>query len=159
MVKISLREITNRTVSEICQLEPFDNQKQFVTSNSVSIAEAHSRPDYAWFRAIYADDSPVGFVMIGIDPAQDFLFLWRFMIDKRYQKKGFGKKALELVVENLKSKTNAVKVVTSYHPGEGDPSGFYKKIGFVKAQTLANFGEVGKQMMALGETGLELDLN
>lgn len=126
--KISLREITSKSVLTICRLTPSDEQKQFVASNAVSIAEAHFRPDYAWFRVIYADDLPVGFIMIGIDSKQDFCFLWRFMIDKEQQKKGFGKKALKLLFEQLKSKTHVKKVVTSYHPGKGDSSGFYKKI-------------------------------
>ncbi len=157
--KVTLRKITSETVLEICRLAPSDEQRQFVASNVESIAEAHFRPDYAWFRAIYADDSPVGFVMIGIDPKKDFCFLWRFMIDKRHQKKSFGKKALELVFKHLKSKTNVGKVVTSYHPGKGDPSGFYKKIGFIEAKTPAKWGELGQKMIELGETGLELSLS
>ena len=38
-------------------------QEGLVAPNSVSIAEAHFWPT-GWFRAIYADDTPVGFVMI-----------------------------------------------------------------------------------------------
>lgn len=46
-IKVSLREITGKTVWEICHLTPSDEQKQFVASNAVSIAQAHFQPDYA----------------------------------------------------------------------------------------------------------------
>ncbi len=48
------------------------------------------------------------------------------MIDKKYQKLGFGKRALELVLEYLRSQSYVNCVVTGYHKGQGDPSGFYK---------------------------------
>ena len=54
-IKISLKKSQVNRFWQ-CQLTPLDEQKQFVASNAVSIAEAHFRPDYACFRAIYADD-------------------------------------------------------------------------------------------------------
>lgn len=78
---ITIREVTKDTVLEICRLSLFEDQKQFVASNAFSIAQAHFQPDYAWFRAIYADNTPIGFIMFGMDSRDDFCFLWRFMID------------------------------------------------------------------------------
>ena len=92
--KITLREITKATVWEILKLNPSNEQEQFVASNAQSIAEAYFQREYAWFRAVYAGEHPVGFVMIGRNSEDDFCFLWRFMIDKRFQKNGFGKKAV-----------------------------------------------------------------
>jgi diamine N-acetyltransferase len=69
----------------------------------VSIAQAYFRPK-AWFRAIYADETPVGFVMLydshlGAQlPQRDYYEVWLFMIDARYQSKGFGRRAMELVI-------------------------------------------------------------
>src|SRR6187402_3612280 len=93
--KVTLCEVTKETVADVCRLSPKNEQKQFVATNAQSIAEAYLEPNYAWFRAIYADNTPVGFVMLGLDPKKDFAFLWRFMIDKKYQKLGFGKQALD----------------------------------------------------------------
>jgi diamine N-acetyltransferase len=56
---ISLREVTAETAREIMRLEVNDAQKHFVAPNSVSIAQAYFEPK-AWFRAIYADDTPGG---------------------------------------------------------------------------------------------------
>lgn len=153
---ITLREITKETVVDVCRLSLKDEQRQFVASNAQSIAEAHFEPNYAWFRAIYADETPVGFVMLGRDLEQDFAFLWRFMIDKKYQKLGFGRKAIALVLDHLRSQTNVSRVVTSYHPGIGDPSGFYLHLGFQKVDEQEDWGWLGRKMIELGETRLEL---
>lgn len=61
--RITLREVTAETVNAILRLSVKEHQKQLVASNAVSIAQAHFRPE-AWFRAIYADETPVGFVML-----------------------------------------------------------------------------------------------
>jgi diamine N-acetyltransferase len=56
-------------------------------------------------------------------------FLWRFMIGGNYQKKGYGKAALELLIEKLRNE-KCEKLVTSVDEEFG-PLEFYKKIGFV----------------------------
>ena len=61
---ISLREITRETLRDVLRLKVAPEQEKFVATNAVSIAQAHFYPETAWFRAIYADDTPVGFVMI-----------------------------------------------------------------------------------------------
>lgn len=157
-LEVTLREVTKATVWDILQLKPADDQKQFVASIAESIAEAYFNPDYAWFRAIYADECPVGFVMIGINEKEDFCFLWRFMIDQKYQRKNFGKMAMEALFKYLKSKTNVLTIITSYHEGKGDPSGFYKKIGFIEADEVVKQSELGKRIEESGEIVLQLRL-
>jgi diamine N-acetyltransferase len=65
--EVSLREVTAGTVRAICRLDVSEEQKHFVAPNAVSIAQAYFEPK-AWFRAIYADDTPVGFLMLYDDP-------------------------------------------------------------------------------------------
>jgi diamine N-acetyltransferase len=60
---VSLHEITANTVREITNLSVSPEQQRFVASNAVSLAQALFSPD-AWYRAIYADDTPAGFVML-----------------------------------------------------------------------------------------------
>ena len=96
-----------------------------------SIAEAYFSPDIAWFRAIYADDTPVGFVMLEDNAATERYYLWRFMIDARHQRRGIGQRALELLFEHVKTRPGASVLYTSCVPGEGSPGPFYEKLGFV----------------------------
>lgn len=127
---IALREITADTVRRICALSVREGQQQFVAPNAVSIAEAHFSP-HAWFRAIYADETPVGFVMLSDRPEVPEYFLWRFMIDGRWQHLGFGRRALGALIEHVRTRPGAVALGTSCVPGEGSPQGFYEKLGFV----------------------------
>jgi diamine N-acetyltransferase len=127
--QVSLREVTAETVRAICNLEVHPEQKGFVAPNAVSIAQAHFEPN-AWFRAIYADDVPVGFVMLYKDEEKSEYFLWRFMIDAKYQRLGFGSLALNLVLEHVRSIPGTVELLTSCVPKEGGPEPFYAKLGF-----------------------------
>ena len=128
--RVSLREITGDTVRTICNLKVSESQQQFVAPNAVSIAQAYFA-DSAWFRAIYAGDTPVGFAMIDDKPQKPEYFLWRFMIDERYQRMGFGKKAMELLIAHVRTRPDATEFLTSVVQAEGGPQPFYEKLGFV----------------------------
>lgn len=129
--EVSLREVTKETLRDITRLKVSPDQAHLVATNAESIAEAYFSPDIAWFRAIYADDTPVGFVMLEDNPAKENYYLWRFMIDARHQKKGIGQKALELLFEYVKTRPGAKVLSTSCVPGAGSPGPFYEKMGFV----------------------------
>ena len=126
---VSLREITAETVWAICQLKVAPAQEQFVASNAFSIAQAHFSP-IAWFRAIYADETPVGFMMLADNPEAPEYFLWRLMIADGHQRKGFGERAIALLVDYVRTRPGATELQVSYHPGEGSPRDFYLKQGF-----------------------------
>lgn len=127
--KVSLREITEETVRTICDLKVDDSQQKFVATNAVSIAQAYFS-DKAWFRAIYADESPVGFIMLYKDTDKPEYFLWRMMTDDKYQRMGFGYKAMILLIDYVKTLPDASELLTSCVPGDGSPEGFYRKLGF-----------------------------
>ena len=95
----------------------------------MSIAQAYFS-EYAWFRAIYADTTPIGFVMLEDKPEEAEYYLWRFMIDARYQGMGFGRRALLLVIDRIKTRPNATELLTSVVQGSGSPQNFYEKLGF-----------------------------
>lgn len=128
---ISLREITAETVIPIIKLDVSEAQKHFVAPNAVSIAQAHFAPK-AWFRAIYADETPVGFLMLYDDPEEPHYFLWRYMIDARYQKMGFGKLAMDLLLDYVRTRPGATEMTLSCHPGEDGPEPFYQHYGFAR---------------------------
>ncbi len=127
--KVSLREITEDTVRTICNLKVDDSQQKFVAPNAISIAQAYFS-DKAWFRGIYADESPVGFLMLEKDTEKSEYFLWRMMVDDRYQRMGFGYKAMILLIDYVKTLPDATELLTCCVPGDGSPEEFYRKLGF-----------------------------
>lgn len=134
--EVSLRRITAATVNDICALSETltPAQRNKVADNGNSIAEAHFSEN-AWFRAIYADDEPVGFVMLHIGSDFDTIdcpgvFLWRLMVAGPHQGRGYGKAAIGLVVRELRAR-GIHELFTSYGLGEASPERFYAGLGFV----------------------------
>lgn len=127
--EITLQEITKDTFFGICQLAVSPEQKLCMDTVAESLAEANFY-DSAWFRAVYADETPVGFVMLDDQPAAAKYYVWRFMIDARFQGMGFGRKAMELLIEHVRGRPNATELRTSVMQIEGGPQGFYESLGF-----------------------------
>lgn len=126
---LTLREVTAETVRSICDLQVHESQRGFVASNAVSIAQAYFCPQ-AWFRAVYFADTPVGFVMMYEDAEKPEYYLWRFMIDKDHQGKGYGKAAMQLIIDDVRHRENASELALSCDPGESGPENFYRRLGF-----------------------------
>lgn len=132
---VSLQRITSETLEGVLGLTVSAEQREFVASNERSIAQAHF-DEGAWFRSIHADETPVGFVLLHDESLcakpreRGYFFLWRLMIDQRYQRMGFGRRAVRLVLAHVRSRPNAEKLHTSYRRGEGGPEAFYVKLGF-----------------------------
>jgi diamine N-acetyltransferase len=129
--EVTLRVITKENLKSVLRLKVTPSQEQFVASNAVSLAEAHFEPELPWFRAIYAGEASVGFLMLEYNIEEQFYFLWRFMIDERYQRYGYGRKALDLLFAHMKTLPNSSALYTSCVPNEGGPGLFYQKMGFV----------------------------
>ena len=72
---------------------------------------------------------PVGFVMVYRDAAARVFYIWRFMIDARHQGRGFGRRALELLVDEAR-RDGAGEVTLSVVPGEHSAREFYARLGF-----------------------------
>ena len=137
MNDIHFKRITGETVLTICQLSKTlsEEQQNAVADNAISIAQAHFSEN-VWMRAIYKGSVPIGFIMlhIGSDWVDGIdcpgVFLWRFMIAKPFQGLGYGRRALEFLLEHLKA-LGIPELYTSYHLGTGSPEGFYQRMGFV----------------------------
>ena len=99
----------------------------------------------------------VGFVMISDGIPQEVLdgdddivgpyYLWRLLIDYRFQGRGYGAATIDEVVKYVRTRPNAEFLLTSCKAGEGSPQPFYLRYGFEKT------GEV-----KWGEDLLRLDL-
>ena len=139
----TLREITGETVRQITALEVAPEQDGLVAPNAVSIAEAYFEPK-AWFRAIYFGEEPAGFVMVWRDPDERQFYIWRFMVDARFQGKGVGARALELLLDEARA--DGVDAVTlSVVPGERSAMAFYERFGF-EPTGVVEHGEAAMQL-------------
>lgn len=130
---VSLREITRDNIRAILALKVSEKQKKvYPRSNAYSIAEGHYPPDDdpVWMRAIYADEEPVGFLMTSEDREAGEYAIWRMMVDKTHQCKGYGTRAIDLLIKRVKGLPNAKTLYTSHIKGDVDAGSFYRKCGF-----------------------------
>ena len=131
---VHLREVTDDNREAVCALRVRRRQKQFVASVKRSLRDAAAVPEAnPWYRAVYCGDEPVGFVMLSWNPPagpyQGRYFLWRLLIDKRYQRRGIGREVLAQLVDVVRAE-GATELLASYEPGKGDPWPFYRQFGF-----------------------------
>lgn len=139
-----MRELDKSNYGDLLKLKVAEQQMRFVASNAISLAQALFHPQ-AWYRGIYCGDTVVGFVMLDIDRKKPEYYLWRFMIDEKFQGLGYGSRALELVIDYVKSLPDSREFLLSYVPDEGNPKGFYEKAGFVDTGEM----EAGECIMKL----------
>jgi diamine N-acetyltransferase len=150
---VTLREITDENREAVAALRVAPGQEGFVATVAKSYADAAAFPaERPWYRAIYAGDEPVGFLMVSwaapaAPPREGVVyFLWRLLVDARHQRQGYGRAAVQQVIELVRAE-GATEFLTSYEPGDGGPWPFYQRLGFEPT------GEVDE-----GEIVLRLDL-
>jgi len=143
---IELRPVDHTNRDLLCDLRLKPGQERFVTSVADSIAEARDEPGgkaIQW--GLFDGVLPVGFVMISdeVDGDEYFAqFLWKLLIDERYQGRGYGRAAVDRVVEYFGTRTGVDRLLTSCVVGEGGPLGFYEHCGFVRTGDIVFGGEL-----------------
>ena len=111
-------------------LDVRDDQKEFVASSVVLLARAYAyRNSRSNAFVIYNDDTPVGMALYyDIENVYNFSQLF---IDERYQGRGLGYKAAEMIIQKMKDDGVFDKVVLCYVEGNEAAMRLYLKLGFV----------------------------
>lgn len=161
MKQVHLEKITKSNASKIIDLKVNKDQKEFVASNALSLAHAYvalSNNQAVFPFAIYLGNKPIGFIMVGFDAYflgdedPDILkkqyFIWRFMIDRKYQGKGYGKQAFKLAVDFVKTFPVGPSELcwVSYEPVNTVAKNLYASLGFKEAP---EFYKEGEEMPAI----------
>ncbi len=127
---VELRKITKENYEECLNLNIAENQKDFVSSTVHSLAQAWIYYDTAFPFAVYADNTMVGFIMLGYYEVGGYYTLWKLMIDEKYQNKGYGKKAVRLGIDYLVNRFNVKEIYTAYYATNRIARNLYTSIGF-----------------------------
>lgn len=127
---IQLKEIGEDNIVECLALKVRDDQKDWVRSVSYSLSLAYVHREAAIPFAIYDDDKIIGFVMLRNNREFNNYLLWQFMIDEKFQFKGYGKAALKAVIQWIKSKTDRREIVVSYYKNNEIAGRLYRDFGF-----------------------------
>lgn len=134
---VELVEITTGNLSAVAALATHRHQERFVAPMARSFSQALLPPMHnehrvvPWMRAVQADEEIVGFMMLSAQsPGEPVPYLWRFLIDRRHQRRGVGRRAIQLLVDELRADGHRALLV-SWDEGSGGPRPFYEGLGFV----------------------------
>ncbi|MEX1006015.1 MAG: GNAT family N-acetyltransferase [Acidimicrobiia bacterium] len=134
--ELALAEIDSETSYDVFRLRTHKTQERFVAPMGASFTDAlfpesvDGAPLVPWMRAITADGTPVGFVMLALtNPHHPEPYLWRLLIDRMHQRRGIGGRALDLVEDACRAMGDRA-LLTSWVPGRGSPEPFYLRRGY-----------------------------
>jgi diamine N-acetyltransferase len=133
IVTVILKELTKDNWEACIDLKVHPEQKNFVASNLYSIAESQFYPGCIPL-AVYDDETLVGFIMYEPDPESSIdgvYFISRLMVDRHYQSKGYGRMAMQQVIERLKKSSDCRAIRTSYVPENTVAAKLYLSFGFM----------------------------
>ncbi len=133
-MSIYLKEIDENNLLECVLLSTNKDGKnfvfeEFVASNAFSIAQAKVQKGWT-VKAIYDDDLMIGFAMYGYCYEYDFYEICRFMIDHKYQGKGYGRRALVKIIEEMKENEECKDIYISFDPKNNIARSLYESLGF-----------------------------
>lgn len=127
---VRLTEVTADNWYQVAKLKFADSQKGFVALNSFSLAQAHYMP-HCMPLAVYDDDTLVGFCMYGLDPEDGQYWIMRLMVDEKFQSRGYGRKAMELVLGIIRKDACRHAVYLSSEPENAWGKALYESLGFI----------------------------
>ena len=129
---IRLLPVTPENWRALNALSVREDQKTFVAANLAILARAYAFREYrARALAICEGEKPVGLLMLrdGDDPP--CYVLDQFMVDARFQGRGFGREALRQVLELMAREGRYGSVELCYKKENADTRDFYLAAGFL----------------------------
>ncbi len=148
---LTFRPVNRDNFYQVICLDVRADQKTFVASNAVSIAETTIHPDWEAL-AIYADETLVGFTMWGKDdqyPVEEWWII-RLMIDQAQQGKGYGRAAMEALIPRIQARTGGKAIFLSFEPENAVAEALYRSLGFQPTGRVEG-GEIVYRLAAVGE--------
>jgi len=130
-LEVSLRPITVDNWQQCVRLTLKEEQRDFVAPNMYSLAQA-AYETYCVPLAIYEGETMVGFVMYALNPDDNAYWIYRLMIDRDHQGKGYGREGMRQVIERLKALPGCDKIFISYEPENSAAEKLYESMGFAK---------------------------
>ena len=132
-MNVTLEPVTIANFEALMDMELPPEQAGYLASNAYSIAQAHYYPDWQP-RAIYCDGVPVGFALYDVegDGEPGRYAIYRLMVDHPRQQAGIGRRAMLLLLDEIRTGADARRITICYRPGNVAAQRFYASLGFVE---------------------------
>lgn len=129
---IKFMPINKENFEKVIQLEVHESQSKFVAPNVRSLADCYLYCDEEGVTpyAIQNGKKIVGFLLLDMDEERKELMIWRMMIDKHFQGKGYGRETIKAVIEIAKEEKDYDVIIADYVQGNEVMSNLLRTIGF-----------------------------
>jgi GNAT superfamily N-acetyltransferase len=148
LANVAFREVDVQTLAAVLAVRLPPEQERYVGSVAEALEEAREVPEgKPWYRAVFDGELAVGFVMLSwnVPPNPPEIigpwYLWKLIVDSRYQGRGYGRAIIEKVVEIVRAE-GAETLLTSYALGPENPGPFYQHLGFSPTGDVNIDGEI-----------------
>lgn len=152
---IELRRITEENFEKCISLSLKEEQSKYIASNAYSLSQAYAIQNdginFPMPYAVYKNNEMIGFIMAEYQPIdssdpdddEDIYYLSRLMIDKRYQGNGYGKEAMNKMVELVKTYPfgKAEAFILCVSKENETAYALYKSIGFTDTGNIDDDGD------------------
>lgn len=144
-VRLAAVDESNKTA--LLAVRTADSQRGWVASNEKSLRQASENPRLA-VRTVVEGDRVVGLVMWD-RPSDREAYIWRIMIGEGDQRRGLGRRALELALDELR-RAGVRSVLISHRPENAAADRLFAAMGF-KPFEVEEDGEI-RMRMDIGST-------
>lgn len=136
-MSICLRPVDENNFLEIFRLKLGEGQERFVSHPIRSLAQAYVYRAQCQPFGIFEDETAVGYVMVIYDPDVPEYDIWHMMIDASRQGNGYGKAALQLVLDYIRQKPlgSSNRVALTCHRDNAHALALYTHMGFALTGT------------------------
>lgn len=134
---MELRGVNTDNWRDVVRIEPLEDQRRFVASVAYYLNLCHYGEEWRPL-ALYEGDEPVGFAMWGFDTKEESYWIGGLVIDAEYQGKGYGRAAMEALLDYLAAQPGHGEAALSCDPENTVARRLYASLGFVETGELVD---------------------
>ncbi len=138
---VTLRPVTPDNWRACLTMKLHPHQERFVAPNVRSLAQAYIYAEDTPL-VIYAGDLPVGFLMYALDPSDNNYWIFRFMIDREHQGRGYARAAFLEYIEFMKALPECDAIWLSIAPDNQAAEQLYRSLGFAPTGKIHDDGDI-----------------
>jgi diamine N-acetyltransferase len=147
--RVRLRPVSRDNWRDVAELQVAESQREFVADPCRYLALCCYGGDWQPL-AVYLGQRVIGFLMWAVDPADGSCWLGGILIDRSYQRRGYGRQAIQAAIKMLAEEHGYQHFALSYSP-DNAAKHLYHGLGF--AETSEREGDEVVARLSLAPTG------
>lgn len=129
---IRLELVNKDNFDQVLDLEVAPKDQRRVASVEYSLAQAwlYRDSEVLFPYAVKSGQLTVGFLLLSYQPMENSYYIWRLLIDQKYQNQSFGKEVIRRVLQRARDDQQCHKVTVNYVIGNHKMRYILEKFGF-----------------------------